>query len=69
MPIRGPENNGGICPSQSYEFNHQCCCGSNCCWEKCDYSSPPTDCLSGIQNAQWNYMPAKGYHAAFIPGK
>ena len=67
MPIRGPENNGGFCPSPSYEWNHQCCCGGGCCWDQCDYSSPPTNCLDGIPNAQWNYFGS--YYAAFIPGK
>ena len=67
MPIRGPENNGGFCPSPTYEWNHQCCCGSGCCWDQCDSLSPPMNCLDGIPNAQWNYF--GGYYAAFIPGK
>ena len=69
MPIRGPENNGGICPSPSYLWNHECCCGVNCCWDQCDLLSPPGNCLDGIPNAQWNFVQEKGYYAAFITGE
>ena len=73
MALRGPENNGGICPYQSYVWqdpvsNYQYCyCGSNCCWDKCNWSSPSESCLSGIPNAKWKFI--QGIYSAFIPGE
>ena len=69
MPLRGPENNGGQCPSPTNEINHQCCCGDNCCWGQCELSEPPANCLDGFPSAHWIFNVEKGYYFAFIPGK
>ena len=69
MPLRGPENNGGECPSSTFYWNHQCCCGGNCCWDQCDYDTPPKNCLQEMSGAKWIFRPEKGYYGAFIPGK
>ena len=52
-------------------WNNQCCCGGSggCCWDQCDWSTPPTNCLDGIPSAQWILIQEEGFYAAFIPGE
>ena len=56
---------GGICPSTANSWNNQCCCGDNCCWDQCEMSSPPTNCLQGVSNSKWIFNSNLGYYQAF----
>ena len=56
---------GGICPSPTDFWNNQCCCGAACCWDQCDWSLPPTDCLQGVPNSKWIFNSNLGYYQAF----
>ena len=42
-----------------------CCCSVNCCWDKCTFSTPPSDCLKNVTNSQWIYSQKLGYFQAF----
>ena len=55
---------GGQCPSPSYKWNNQCCCGNGCCWNKCTWNNPPDACLNGIYKGQWLFDSDKGYYTA-----
>ena len=61
----GPNDSGGKCPSKTKLWNKQCCCGANCCWDHCEWSKPPANCLKGVQNSQWIFNKKLGYYQAF----
>ena len=61
----GPKDSGGKCPSQTKLWNKQCCCGANCCWDHCEWSKPPANCLRGVPNSQWIFNNNLGYYQAF----
>ena len=61
----GPKDSGGKCPSQTNLWNKQCCCGANCCWDHCEWSKPPANCLKGVPNSQWIFNNNLGYYQAF----
>ena len=65
--LLGPNDSSGECPSKSRwsNKNKQCCCGSNCCWDRCEWSKPPTNCLEGVQNSKWVFNTSLGYYQAF----
>ena len=56
---------GGICPSPTYFWNNQCCCAGGCCWDQCDSSSPPMNCLQGVSNSTWIFNSNLGFYQAF----
>ena len=60
-------DSSGECPSKSRwsNKNKQCCCGSNCCWDRCEWSKPPTNCIEGVQNSIWVFNTSLGYYQAF----
>ena len=61
----GPKDSGGKCPSPTKLWNKQCCCGANCCWDHCEWSKPPANCLKGVRNSQWIFNNNLGYYQAF----
>ena len=65
-PVTGPMDVGfnGLCPSPSYKSNKQCCCGNDCCWNKCTLENPPDNCLDGLYRGQWMFDSDKGYYIA-----
>ena len=66
LPL-APNDSSGVCPSKSKwsNKNKQCCCGSNCCWDRCQWSQPPTNCIEGVQNSIWVFNTSLGYYQAF----
>merc|ERR1719483_1526239 len=65
--VIGPNDVGGQCPSSTYQYNAPgicrngcCCCGPNCCWDKCDYA--PEDCIKDVENSEWRYVKELGYY-------
>ena len=74
LPITGPSDVGGYCPTPSYQYKYlignngadACCCSGNCCWDKCTLSDPPKDCLQGIPNSQWFYDNQLGHYQAYV---
>ena len=55
---------GGLCPSPSYKWKNNCCCGNGCCWKKCTWDNPPDSCLDGLYKGQWLFDTDKGYYTA-----
>ena len=70
MQIKGPSDVGGTCPPPTYVYNWEgtnfCCCGENCCWDRCLSSEKDKypDCLSGVPNTSWEYNSDKGFYEA-----
>ena len=54
----------GKCPFPSSKKDSTCCCGDDCCWDKCTLENPPDDCLVGMYNGEWLYDSKKGYYRA-----
>ena len=54
----------GKCPFPSSKKDSTCCCGDDCCWDKCTLENPPDDCLVGMYNGQWIYDSKQGYYSA-----
>ena len=61
----GPGDVGGTCPSPTDLWKNQCCCEADCCWDQCELSSPPTNCLQEVPNSKWIFNKNLGYHQAF----
>ena len=54
----------GKCPFPSSKKGSTCCCGNDCCWDKCTLENPPDDCLSGMYKGQWLFDSEQGYYRA-----
>jgi len=57
-----------ICPDPTYRRrlrSMKCCCGNGCCWDQCDWSSPPSNCLQEVPNSKWIYNSSLGYYQAY----
>ena len=63
----GPNDVGGsnTCPSSTYLWNSQCCCGSGCCWDQCDWQSPPPNCIKDVPDSKWVFNDKLGYYQAY----
>ena len=57
---------GGSCPSPAYAYGSTCCCGDYCCWMRCLWNSPPTNCLVGVPQAEWKWNQQLGYNQAIL---
>ena len=56
---------GGSCPKNTYQYSEiHCCCGAQCCWNKCTWEVPPENCLKEVPNSQWIYHARLGYYIA-----
>jgi hypothetical protein len=58
-------DNNNTCPSSTYLWNSQCCCGSGCCWDQCDWPSPPPNCIKQVFDSQWVFNDKLGYYQAY----
>lgn len=66
-----PVAQGNGCPAPTHPWQKStCCCGSACCWERCTWSTPPTEnCLVGqAKGATWKWSKTKGYYQAISVG-
>ena len=56
-----------ICPSYlqvtSYLWNSQCCCGPDCCWDRCTWQIPPLNCIE--DDSKWVFNDKLGYFQAY----
>ena len=52
-----------ICPTKTSLWNGQCCCGTGCCWDQCDWQTPPTDCIQDVPASEW--VKTLGYYQAY----
>jgi len=45
-----------LCPAESYLLTDfgVCCCGNECCWDYCQWGTPPESCLKAAPNAYWD---------------
>ena len=55
------------CPSSTYLWNSQCCCGPDCCWDRCSWQIPPSNCiLASIEDdIKWVFNDKLGYFQAY----
>lgn len=69
--VTGPKDIGfrELCPSPSYKWKNNCCCGNGCCWKKCTWENPPDSCLNGLYKGQWLFDSNKGYYTAVKYGQ
>ena len=61
----GPDDVGGICPASTYMWRGQCCCGASCCWDQCDWSTPPATCIQEVPDSRWIFNTNLVYYQAF----
>ena len=51
------------CPSSTYLWNSQCCCGSGCCWDQCGSNDP--NCIEDVPDSKWVFNDNLGYYQAY----
>ena len=54
-----------ICPTKTSLWNGGCCCGTDCCWDRCDWQTPPPDCIEDVPDSKWVFNDKLGYYQAY----